>query len=164
MHCVGYVAWTREQSREDLIQALVCSCHIPFWTSPWPLKRVRGGLGADGYLSNVATFGCPPTQAPTTVCVCPFRSSYVFAKRVLPDGRQARGFGRDVISPEVGGKTSAGKGEPGRLLSYALNPPKGNKDYHVYRELREDGRIDARRWMMMQARVAAAQPDALDTA
>jgi hypothetical protein len=121
------------ESRQDLIEVLACSCHIPWWCSHWPLTRCRRTLGADGFFSSTATFGCPPTRAASTVCVSPFLASRVFPRPVGPDPSrpntplsqtETRGYGAGIISPEV--LKEEGRGRPQDLLPVALEPPRDN--------------------------------------
>jgi hypothetical protein len=41
------------KSKEDVVEVLSASCHIPFWCSNWPFTRCRGTLGADGYVLEI---------------------------------------------------------------------------------------------------------------
>lgn len=47
-------------SREDLIEALLSSCHIPFWMTGKPTTRFRGGRAVDGGLLNFLPLPPPP--------------------------------------------------------------------------------------------------------
>ena len=49
-------------SREDLIEALLSSCHIPFWMTGRPTPRFRGGRAVDGGLLNFLPLPPPPAE------------------------------------------------------------------------------------------------------
>ena len=49
-------------SREDRIEALLSSCHIPFWMTGRPTTRFRGGRAVDGGLLNFLPLPPPPAE------------------------------------------------------------------------------------------------------
>jgi hypothetical protein len=160
------------KSKEDVLEVLSASCHIPFWGSNWPFTRCRGTLGADGFLTNTQTFGCPQTSAIHTVCVCPFLASAVFPRSTGEGGNEAGGVGLAwksetplkelsdllhlsggprtglrIISPEL--LKREGRGRPQELLRVALEPPADNA---YFTQLVREGRRDTREWIRLAQR------------
>eukprot|EP00287_Rhodomonas_sp_CCMP768_P020631 CAMPEP_0202827620 /NCGR_PEP_ID=MMETSP1389-20130828/14396_1 /ASSEMBLY_ACC=CAM_ASM_000865 /TAXON_ID=302021 /ORGANISM="Rhodomonas sp., Strain CCMP768" /LENGTH=291 /DNA_ID=CAMNT_0049501041 /DNA_START=1 /DNA_END=876 /DNA_ORIENTATION=+ len=61
-------------SKSDLIDVILCSCHVPFYCSPFPFTTVRGSLGVDGFFGNMLQLGSPPTNAKNTTIITPFQA------------------------------------------------------------------------------------------
>ncbi|GMH75334.1 hypothetical protein TrST_g7982 [Triparma strigata] len=72
------------KSRENLIDVLCASSHIPLYSSIIPFVKVNNELGADGFLSSPDTLGMKPTSADTTIFVTPF-SLYQSMDTTNPD-------------------------------------------------------------------------------
>lgn len=92
------------RSRDHLIEALLTSCHVPFWLDGNALTTFEGGLAVDGGLS--AFIPVPPVKNPIRVACFP---------------RQSLGgaFGKITISPD------AYEDFPytmSQLIALALNP------------------------------------------
>ncbi|CAM9281557.1 unnamed protein product [Laminaria digitata] len=100
-------------SRDDLIEVLLGSCHVPFWFSPRPYMTVRGKPTVDGFFSvPTPYFGAPdiPT-ADRIVRVSVFPTTSVNVLSEQPGG---------VISPDLLGRYASGRFS--ELVNYALNP------------------------------------------
>jgi len=78
--------------KQDLIDTVAASCNWPFFYSAWPLVKVRGGLGLDGFFALPrGRFGCPDLPAARTLAVCALpRISLDFsaADTIQPGGPQ----------------------------------------------------------------------------
>lgn len=61
-------------SKADLIDVILCSCHVPFYCSPFPFTKVRGSFGVDGFFNNMLQLGSPQTTARHTTVVTPFQA------------------------------------------------------------------------------------------
>ena len=107
-------------SREDLIEALLSSCHIPFWMTGRPTTRFRGGRAVDGGLLNFLPLPPPPRgpggakseedlESYHSVGVCCFPSAATIGARLGP-GR--------LIAPDVFEPVSALEG----LGSFSSSP------------------------------------------
>lgn len=71
-------------SREDLIQALMTSCHIPFWLDGNPFTEFRGSRSCDGGLTNFIPL--PPQTVGVRVCCFPSKQlSPVYRIAISPD-------------------------------------------------------------------------------
>ncbi|KAL4457761.1 hypothetical protein ABPG75_012626 [Micractinium tetrahymenae] len=71
-------------SREDLIQALMTSCHIPFWLDGNPFTDFRGSRHCDGGLTNFIPL--PPQTVGVRVCCFPSKQlSPVYRIGISPD-------------------------------------------------------------------------------
>ena len=106
-------------SREDLIEALLSSCHIPFWMTGKPTTRFRGGRAVDGGLLNFLPLPPPPPPSTArdggdedddldcyhTVGVCCFPSASTIGARLGP----GRLIAPDVFEP-VSALEEAGAG------------------------------------------------------
>lgn len=122
-------------SREDLIEALLSSCHIPFWMTGKPTTRFRGGRAVDGGLLNFLPLPPPPPPTPEggadeldsyhTVGVCCFPSAGTIGARLGP----GRLIAPDVFEPltaEEGASSAAassGSFDEADLAADAAVPP-----------------------------------------
>eukprot|EP00752_Nemacystus_decipiens_P001446 g1423.t1 len=101
------------ESREDLIEVLLGSCHVPFWFSARPYMQVRGKATVDGFFGVPrAQFGAPdiPT-ADEVVRVTVFPTTSIEMQSEKPG---------DLISPDLLDRYQSGRFM--ELLNYALNP------------------------------------------
>ncbi|CAM9129258.1 unnamed protein product [Pylaiella littoralis] len=100
-------------SRDDLIEVLLGSCHVPFWFSGRPYMQVRGKATVDGFFSTPrAQFGSP--DIPTADEVVRIT---VFPTTSIPMQSDKPG---DLISPDLLDRYQNGRFL--ELLNYALNP------------------------------------------
>ncbi|CAM9671045.1 unnamed protein product [Ectocarpus sp. 12 AP-2014] len=101
------------ESRADLIEVLLGSCHVPFWFSGQPYMQVRGQPTVDGFFAMPrAQFGAPdiPT-ADEVVRITVFPTTSVPMQSDKPG---------DLISPDLLDRYQSGRFV--ELLKYALNP------------------------------------------
>ncbi|CAB1113632.1 unnamed protein product [Ectocarpus sp. CCAP 1310/34] len=101
------------ESRADLIEVLLGSCHVPFWFSGQPYMQVRGQPTVDGFFAMPrAQFGAPdiPT-ADEVVRITVFPTTSVPMQSDKPG---------DLISPDLLDRYQSGRFM--ELLNYALNP------------------------------------------
>lgn len=109
------------EDKDDLIAALMTSCHIPIYFDGRLATRFRGGFAFDGGLTD---FLPSPPGADYTVRVCCFPSSQLSA------------LGRVDIAPDASSYTMR------QLLAWAFEPAEKG----VLEELVARGRDDARAW------------------
>ncbi|KAL4443023.1 hypothetical protein ABPG77_008514 [Micractinium sp. CCAP 211/92] len=78
-------------SRDDLIQALMTSCHIPFWLDGNPFTEFRGSRHCDGGLTNFIPL--PPETVGVRVCCFPSKQlSPVYRIGISPDSFEPWGY------------------------------------------------------------------------
>ena len=63
---------SRFHSRQDLVEALMTSCHIPYWMDGTPMTRFRDELHLDGGLTNFIPLP-PGTACGIRICCFPSR-------------------------------------------------------------------------------------------
>ena len=103
-------------SREDLIEALLSSCHIPFWMTGKPTTRFRGGRAVDGGLLNFLPLPPPgperrresneeeDLESYHSIGVCCFPSAATIGARLGP----GRLIAPDVFEQPLSALESAG--------------------------------------------------------
>ncbi|CAM9524543.1 unnamed protein product [Scytosiphon promiscuus] len=100
-------------SKADLIEVVLGSCHVPFWLSGWPYMQVRGKATVDGFFSMPrGKFGAPaiPT-ADEIVRISVFPTTSIKIDSDKPG---------DLISPDLLDRYRSGRFA--ELLTYAVNP------------------------------------------
>ena len=125
------------ESREDLISALLTSCHIPFWMDGKWARDFRGETHLDGGITRFLPL--PPDTHAVGVCCFPSR------RTLLP----AFGEGR-LIAPDV--FDEAWDVPLPTLLQWAFSPA-GEGDLKA---LAAKGDADARAWAAASGAAAAA--------
>ncbi|KAJ1454511.1 hypothetical protein M885DRAFT_521793 [Pelagophyceae sp. CCMP2097] len=79
-------------SRQDLVDVLCASCHIPLYSGLNPVVSVRGELALDGFYSGPASnLGMQPTSAVRTVRISPFRKYHQDGLDVIPQSTESLG-------------------------------------------------------------------------
>jgi hypothetical protein len=112
--------------RDDLIQALMTSCHIPYYLDGAPTTRFRGGLALDGGLADFVPL--PPGGAGVRVSPFPARQlSPIYRIGVAPDLHGAEEWPHDWRA----------------MVGWAFEPA----DEATTQALIARGGADARRWM-----------------
>jgi hypothetical protein len=140
--------FTDFESQEDLCEALLTSCHIPFYSDKASVaRRFRGDWCCDGGLTNFLPVA-PDVAFSIRVCCFP---AYSAAAAV---GAQ----GLVDIAPDAPGVSGAPIDAPystAKMLQWALTPA----DDATMEELRTGGRVDTQRWLERHSR---AQDSATD--
>ncbi|GMH45827.1 hypothetical protein BSKO_13790 [Bryopsis sp. KO-2023] len=116
----GYMV-SEFDSREDLIQTLLTSCHIPMWFNNRPFTRYRQTFATDGGLVNFIP-GPSDTDRVIRVCCFPARS-------LGPE------FGID-LAPDT---FSESKYSMSQLLSWAFEPAEEEVLWELYEMGKRDG-------------------------
>eukprot|EP00197_Chlamydomonas_leiostraca_P004486 CAMPEP_0202860012 /NCGR_PEP_ID=MMETSP1391-20130828/1896_1 /ASSEMBLY_ACC=CAM_ASM_000867 /TAXON_ID=1034604 /ORGANISM="Chlamydomonas leiostraca, Strain SAG 11-49" /LENGTH=525 /DNA_ID=CAMNT_0049539131 /DNA_START=249 /DNA_END=1826 /DNA_ORIENTATION=+ len=127
----------RFRDKDDLVSALITSCHIPFYANGEWMTRFRGRYYMDG---GVASF-IPSPPTPTTVKVCCFPVSDIL-NRVQPSVQSSQ-----YVSSLLDVSISPDAYEPWahsyqQLLNWALVPAEDE----VLTYLIDKGRRDAAAW------------------
>ncbi|KAK9811101.1 hypothetical protein WJX73_002918 [Symbiochloris irregularis] len=122
------------KNKDDVIEALMTSCHIPLWFDNSLMTRFRGALHYDGGLTNFIPL--PPT-VPVGIRVC-----------CLPAGQLNTVYPID-ITPDSYEDWPYSASE---MLSWAFEPA----DKEVLYELIAKGRKDARAWALQTGAAEAA--------
>ncbi|KAK9810474.1 hypothetical protein WJX72_011305 [[Myrmecia] bisecta] len=117
-----YSEWS---SREDLINSLMTSCHIPWYFNNQLMTEFHGAMHFDGGLTNFIPL--PPTQHAIRVCCFPSKQ----VQTVLDIG----------ISPDT---YEAWPYSLAEMLRFALQPA----DHHVLRAFIAKGKSDAEAWAL----------------
>ena len=112
-------------SRSHLIDALLTSCHVPFWLDGNATTNFEGGLALDGGLTNFIPV--PPVKNPIRVACFPRKSL-------------GSSFGQIAIAPDAFEISEPfSKYSMSDFISMALNPA----DDDVLRQLLAKGKRDA---------------------
>lgn len=111
-------------SKDDLIQTLLTSCHIPWYLDGQLVRWYRGAYYFDGGITNFI----PSPPGTNTVRVCCFPS------------RQLRRIGGIAISPDTYEEWPYTMNE---MLNWAFRPASD----HMLLQLMDKGRRDAEAWM-----------------
>lgn len=112
-------------SRDDLIQALMTSCHIPYWVNGKPFTDFRGQIHLDGGLTNFI----PIVPGSTGIRVCCFPSKQLTTSLYRID-----------ISPD---SFEAWPYTMKQMIQWAFEPA----DEYMIQLLIEKGKKDAIAWM-----------------
>lgn len=130
----GYMV-SEFSSKEDVIQSLLTSCHIPWWFNNWPTTRYRNTIATDGGLVD---FIPGPPGADRTVRVCCF-----------PDiGTQ---FGADIAP----GIFQPSKYSVSELLGWAFEPADEDRLLELY----EIGKQDTLEFVARSSELIPIQPE-----
>lgn len=155
------------ESFDDLIGALLASCHIPLYCG-WPARRYRGKWCVDGGWHSLT----PTPQASGCIRVCAFPLLDAWHKAEPGDGKETGDFfaqqasfwsdwGHDntaglLIAPDAAG------GEPSwdysEAIRYALLP--GSNE--ILEEMVVMGRMDAKRWAQATGRASSSNRESLE--
>lgn len=123
-------------SREDLIEALLTSCHIPWWFDNTLFTTFRGKLCYDGGLTNFIPL--PPTQHGVRVCCFPSKQiTTIYDIGISPDNYEDWPHTLQ------------------EMLSWAFEPAEDK----LLLEFIGKGRADAKAWAKASGALAVVQPD-----
>mmetsp|Transcript_6088 Transcript_6088/g.17432 ORF Transcript_6088/g.17432 Transcript_6088/m.17432 type:complete len:512 (+) Transcript_6088:157-1692(+) len=110
-------------SRDDLIQALLTSCHVPWWLDSRPWTTFRGSASYDGGLTNFIPI--PPSEHGVQVCCFPSKQiTRVYDIQISPDS----------FTDWEHGMT--------QMVAWAFEPA----DEQMLEQFVEKGRADAKAW------------------
>lgn len=125
------------ESREDLIEALLTSCHIPWWFDNTLFTMFRGKRCYDGGLTNFIPL--PPTQHGVRVCCFPSKQiSTVYDIGISPDNYEDWPHTLQ------------------EMLSWAFEPASDK----LLLEFIGKGRADAKAWAKSSGALSVMQPGA----
>lgn len=125
------------ESREDLIEALLTSCHIPWWFDNTLFTMFRGKRCYDGGLTNFIPL--PPTQHGVRVCCFPSKQiSVVYDIGISPDNYEEWPHSLQ------------------EMLSWAFEPASDK----LLVEFIGKGRADAKAWAKASGALAVMNPEA----
>lgn len=110
-------------SKEDLISALLTSCHVPWWFDSSPWTTFRGAASYDGGLTNFIPI--PPSEYGARVCCFP--------------SKQLNSVYEIQISPDSFSEWEHGMSQ---MVSWAFEPA----DEHILDQFIAKGRADAEAW------------------
>lgn len=129
---------------DDIIEAILSSCCIPFYAASTPFWNFRGWPAVDGLFGvDLERVGCPPTGAERDIAVSAFNHDEASIGRIVPAGFHDTNTGQnDLICPGL--HTPPDLSTP-HLLSIALALPPA--DDSTLNSLFDKGFRDAEAWL-----------------
>eukprot|EP00803_Ostreobium_quekettii_P003633 evm.model.scf_117.10 EVM.evm.TU.scf_117.10 scf_117:67707-77145(+) len=129
-------------SRDDMISAMLTSCHIPWWFDTTFVTDFREQVCTDGGASNLIP--APPQSRPVRICCFPVKG--------WGDGL------RVDIAPDI---FKPCKYSMGRMIGWAFQPPEEDE---IMWELAEMGKQDAKSFAALDPLVVASDSGEEETA